>query len=73
MMAPPTWAELDAMAAARGLQILRRPLSLSIYTQAPLIISRMLDLSIGDLDRDPADQLMRALTNTALQTLKPGP
>lgn len=66
----PSWEELERIAAEVGLQILRRPMSLSIYTQAPLVISRVLDLGIGDFEHAEADVLMRGIAAAAIINVK---
>jgi hypothetical protein len=45
---------------------MRRPMSLSIYTNAPMMISRCYDISIGDFDGADADKIMRAMVDASL-------
>jgi hypothetical protein len=65
----PSWFELEKRAATAQVRILRRKMSVGIYTTT-VIVSHIIDLYIGDLDEPDADALLRAMVAVALGRLE---
>ncbi len=66
---PPSWDELTTLARAARVTLMRRRMSISVFTDTA-IVSRMFDISIGDLEDEDADRMLRAMTAVALSQLQ---